>query len=306
MTIHTPTTLILGAGASCHLDLPLGRDLICKIMTSRVGFNQEYGEFNRSTVNEFRKRLSRSGYDSIDAFLAENIDHSRIGKLALTQVLISLERLERMYPPHPWNWYQYLFLKMIDDSNKTLRGNQLAIVTYNYDRSIEAFIFHSMIARWRLSEEQAADELRHVPIIHVHGSLGAFPRFPYNQNVGLSPNDEDVTECLERSESVKIIHELDDACEGFCSDEFRKAHELIKSAEKVYFMGFGFHEDNVRRLKVDWPDVPEVRSTFQGMNSVTHSRLVDRLAHLGFDGNVLPFTGALTCSNFFGEKFVLE
>jgi hypothetical protein len=46
---------------------------------------------------------------------------------------------------------------------------------------------------------------------------------------------------------IKIIHEdIDDGRDA----DFGKAKELLKNAEKIYFMGFGFNNINVDRLGI--------------------------------------------------------
>ena len=59
----------------------------------------------------------------------------------------------------------------------------------------------------------------------------------------------DVDELLEISEKIKIIHEIEDNQSGFCNSQFKLANSLLKESERIVFLGFGFHEDNVRRFK---------------------------------------------------------
>lgn len=47
---------------------------------------------------------------------------------------------------------------------------------------------------------------------------------------------------------IKIIHEsINDGRD----DDFEKAKHLLSDAERIYFVGFGFHATNVKRLGID-------------------------------------------------------
>ncbi|MDB4680227.1 hypothetical protein OAE80_04505, partial [Planctomycetaceae bacterium] len=75
--------------------------------------------------------------------------------------------------------------------------------------------------------------LEAIPIIHLHGTLGSYPQTPYGDKDGI----------YERSESIKIISEIEDGLE-----QFNTASTLLNDAERVVVFGFGFATDNVRRL----------------------------------------------------------
>ena len=99
------------------------------------------------------------------------------------------------------------------------------------------------MARFNFSSDRAYNELKKIKIIHPHGFLGEFTRVPYLVVT-------DLLQILEISKEIKIIHEINDKSEGFCNAEFEEANAAILNAEKVIFLGFGFHSDNARRLKV--------------------------------------------------------
>src|SRR5262245_16986183 len=92
--IRTPTTLILGAGASVHLGFPTGnglKQIICDNLgnSGSDGFAQLQEIVGRlgetQGITRFRDTLARSGTRSIDTFLERRRDLMRIGKLAIAQ-----------------------------------------------------------------------------------------------------------------------------------------------------------------------------------------------------------------------------
>jgi hypothetical protein len=302
MAILTRTTLILGAGSSVHCGFPLGMQLINDIARTRnpgrslslpPGWRQD-------DVDAFITRLSRSGHYSIDAFLETAPESMEIGKFLIASKLKMLEEVDRLFPPNDSGWYQYLFNCLANDSEQSFDQNQLSVVTFNYDRSLEAYLFHALKARFRMEDGVALKELQKIPIIHVHGSLGAFPQVSYEPI-------ENPDALLEVSKSIKIISEIRDMGESFCNDEFREAHDTINESQKVFFLGFGFHAENIRRLKIDWSIFAdrEVKSTFADTSPEEYQRILGRLAPFGISNKVLA-RETYPCNLFFRYQASLE
>jgi len=246
MTIRNPTVLILGAASSIHCGYPLGTPFIASVVRSqRQGDGIPLPErWNKEDVDRFVTRLSRSAHYSIDAFLETVPNDTDLGKYLIAYCLKQFEDVDRLFPPNNSGWYQYLFNSLLGISGSQFGDNALTIVTYNYDRSLEAYLCNALIARFEMTQRDAFAELQKVPIIHVHGKLGAFPEISYQST-------RDVNTIHSISTSINIIHEIQDKETDFCSSEFQMANEAITNASKVAFLGFGFHQDNIRRLNVD-------------------------------------------------------
>ena len=76
VTIRTPTTFVIGAGASCAWGLPTGKDLKKKVAELSAGhdvcqfvFSALHGQIGPAEVNRFRDELKQNPEDSIDSFL---------------------------------------------------------------------------------------------------------------------------------------------------------------------------------------------------------------------------------------------
>ena len=48
------------------------------------------------------------------------------------------------------------------------------------------------------------------------------------------------------SQNIKIISDKEESA----TTEFQKAHELLKEADRIFFLGFGYHEANMERLQI--------------------------------------------------------
>lgn len=51
------------------------------------------------------------------------------------------------------------------------------------------------------------------------------------------------------------------------SEEFKEAHKLIESAQRIYFLGFGFDEINLGRLDVNLMRVKALIGTAYGLEA---------------------------------------
>lgn len=294
--IEIETVLLLGAGASIPFGFPSGQNLV-DIICTRLSFNTLQAKtnveklfiegwrrafiileqsFSKKRLSTFTDRLLNSGESSVDAFLeSQEPEFVEIGKAAITASLLpcELEKTLFMYfmetrrrpgdtEEQSKNWYQYLWGEL-NAPFEQFEENKLSIVTFNYDRSLEHYLFTALKNKYPgKSNEEYAEKIQSIPIIHVHGKLGPLswelPNsdfetvVPYDSmtaNFGMSVKD---TEDYQRiwfdtaQSSIKVIHEGTDE-----SEEFKQAHELITKAQQLYFLGFGYHPTNLRRLNPD-------------------------------------------------------
>jgi len=293
--IENKTVLVLGAGASIPFGFPSGQNLVDIICTKLIshspyaktkveksfvdGWTRAFDileeRFDAKRLYTFADRLLHSGESSVDAFLeSQEKDSVEIGKAVIAASLLPCERKQTLFKHFvdirrtpgdtkelSKNWYQSLW-EELNAPFEQFGANKLSIVTFNYDRSLEHYLFTSLKNKYPdKSEDDYAEKVQSIPIIHVHGKLGPLPLelsksdpksvVPYDSMTlsicfGLSVVD---TKDYQRvwfdtaRSSIKVIHEGTDE-----SEEFKQAHELITKAQKLYFLGFGYHPTNLRRL----------------------------------------------------------
>jgi hypothetical protein len=242
--ITEPTVLILGAGASMPYGMPSGPGLKQNLLQlvdrqSTSPLRTLLVEmFGADMTDAFRQSLEMSGKKSVDAFLEHRPDFLSLGKAAIAGALLPLESLGRLHNA-PQGTYEYLFSKL-SSAPRLLRKNRLSIVTLNYERTLEYYLLLALTHSYDLNHTKAIAALRHIPIVHLYGSLGTLPRSKGNVAFGSDINRR----ILERSsESIRIIHEGEET-----SAELRRAHVLLSKAERVIFLGFGYDPTNLRRL----------------------------------------------------------
>lgn len=261
--IAKKTVLVLGAGASMPFGFPSGRKLVALIVDMLQ--NQESQTFNllidhaheRDHIIDFRENLVLSGRSSVDEFLEYRTDFVNVGKESIAAALLSFEKTANLFDVHmDANWYQYLF-GQLNTSFEDFVRNELAIITFNYDRSLEHYLFTSLKHSYKKDDEECAERLNKIPIVHVHGKLGRFSWEKSHHSIvpyDASSHPDKLGLMVGRGgENIKIIHE---SIEG--DPEFDEAYKLLEAAERIYFLGFGFHEINLKRLRVESLCEPEV------------------------------------------------
>lgn len=143
--ITKTTVLILGAGASIDYGFPLGRglrDLVCRVPGTAGASAITDAGYDPEELNEFVDILRHSGYTSVDWFLEDRPEFISIGKAAIAAALIPFENPDRLFPPDaPANHWYELLLNTMDSPRGSFTENRLSIVTFNYDRSLEYYLF---------------------------------------------------------------------------------------------------------------------------------------------------------------------
>lgn len=277
---------ILGAGASMPFEFPSGERLVEIILKVKelhkvhsVDVLKKYG-FNPGEIyplllvasenqkisymlNDFFDRLGKSRQKSIDAFLEANIEFLSIGKFLIAHIILRYEKEEKLFANIKNHWLDYIWNKISGAGIDDFLDSNISFITYNYDRSLEHYLFMVIQNYYNISEKEAVRVLKSIPIVHLHGQLGYLPYFsdsveplhtiPYNT---LKPTNEMIFANLE---NIKIIHENVEN-----SEEYQEAWRLLRHSDSANFLGFGFHTTNLKRLKLKETISPSIRRNVIG------------------------------------------
>lgn len=246
--IKTPTVLVLGAGASYPYGFPTARqlrDLICDAFvnlgataTRLLGDNSDY---SRDDFFRFREAFLKSGQPSVDAFLEHRPEFLAVGKLAIAYCLIPFESEHHLYAPDSsrgGHWYEYLVGKLnapFDEFGK----NQLSIITFNYDRSLEHYLW--LVLQNLYGRDHNRHVLESIPAVHVYGQLGK-SGYPRSSSRPYLPDNQRYATIAQAAAGITLLHEEPDLTE---------VRKLLRAAQHVCFLGFSFHELNVARLRLE-------------------------------------------------------
>jgi hypothetical protein len=232
-------------------------------------------EFSHPLALELPRRFRESGCVTLDEFVEAKGNHRFLPlvKAGIIQVLLSHESDSALFPPPtaphnrpkamirgpgmgPWgifeeptheddDWLRYLLRIMRTDRPETFSENQVKVITFNFDRSFERRLYMMLSASYGLDDKDAATLASSVPILHMHGQLGAESWLTAEGR----EYDSNATPGQIHSiyQDIKIVHE------EIPADRSQTCREWIDEAHTIVFLGFGYHRTNVRRLTLDEP-----------------------------------------------------
>ena len=250
------TVLVLGAGASIPFGFPSGPGLTRGIVASlnasyakgseRPRFRELLADlgslFSPPEIDRFCVHLASSDRRSIDSFLEDRSEFLDIGKAAIAAALLPLEHQGAVISNED-RWYGYL-LDRLPRRPEDLNG-RLSVITFNYDRTLEQYLFTTLMHRFGLEDEAAARAVAQVPIVHFYGSLGVLPFQAKSHNANVIPFgvQRDARSIKWSANQIRIMSERHEE-----NPAIEQAHDLLRKAERVIFLGFGYDQTNLERL----------------------------------------------------------
>lgn len=330
------TVFVVGAGASFELGFPLGSGLKDRI-GDLSDFYFDYAELIRGdelvqqALHMSYKAAGRDGNlayraglamksalplaISIDNYLeAHSTDeHAQIvGKLAIVRAILEAEGNTRLTTGRGRS--------SIDFSDTTLQGSWLTrlirnltegvkredtddlfenvgFITFNYDRSLEEFLWRALQTYYGMTEQRAAEIVGTQLVYHAYGSVGRLPwqsgggpEAPYGEKVS-------ATTLLELSKRVQTF-----------SEQIDNAHhsamiERLGKARTVVFLGFGFLEQNMQLLELQGLRTAErVYATALGFSRSDCDVITERIREVLVDESVpVELRNDLTAARLFDE-----
>lgn len=273
------TVIVVGAGGSVDFGLPTGADLNLLVAAALTAKRNDWGELHWSDAvldQAFRswpqiqpndllrgsQKIARgiSYSSSVDDFLfvhgAEDAAVVAAGKAAIVSSILFKEKkspltklaqhdsgaadavLSTFVDSWPLQLIRQLMPGVRVESVRNLFAD-VAFINFNYDRCLEHLLFHALQRTHALSEEQAAEVVNGVTIIHPYGQVGSLPW--EGRGASLPFGGDYYAETV--IELAKGIHTLTEA--HHTEDERNQLARLMAEARRVVFLGFGFHRQNV-------------------------------------------------------------
>jgi hypothetical protein len=167
------------------------------------------------------------------------------------------------------DWYRYLFEEL---TREPFERNALRVITFNFDRSFERALFLKLKNKYGLGDVDVSTLVHRLQTIHFHGDLGE-PNWlvdssgPREGSRGYScdshiPDREIIRWCANR---IRL------GSEGAIETAKEDAHELLKWARRVCFIGFGYDERSLER--VDVAELTEGKAVFGTVRGIPTGRL---------------------------------
>lgn len=262
------TTIILGAGASCIYDFPTGEQLMTEIKDLLATDIQK----NLDIV----EKLKETTHDSIDSFLNSYPNYNKTVKSAIARILYRRENPNIFFQlKNKDNLYRILFKQIPPDSY-----HRYKIISFNYDRSFKWYFIKALMVDYKLTLGEAHKKLENLEIEHIHGRLSDLPGEDKNPlfKLGSIPYGYIYSGKLGEDRSDPIAqNNFYNYVERYGMDNFRTVYEgdtknerarhFIESSQRIIFLGFGYHDLNMKILGCDFskpfPDKVIVGTAFE-------------------------------------------
>jgi len=288
---------ILGAGASVPYDFPSGEKLFEEIKkinyhslqdeNLRNGCFKYFGDQNTynmlaimQEMYNFSVDIKNSSMLSIDDFLRNrksNKIQNKFGKMIIVDKILNAERKYKtdIELKSKKDWFTYL-LSYIDRDENLFNDffNNSKFITFNYDRLLEYKIFEYLHYDKKYKEDEISKKIKEINIIHVNGSIGNLKDIEFGKskevrknqmgrNYDVHPNYEFIIE------TMKTIWEHDDKEK---EQKQKEIMEYFKTSERIFFIGFGWLEDNIKILGIRDSNILEGKEIYVSAYGLSEKR----------------------------------
>jgi hypothetical protein len=283
--INKKTVFVLGAGASCPYGYPSGSELRRLILYNAGsfsgGFLDSYMSFKSDDLDPSKKIVKlrqielfiqtfKGAVKSIDVFIANNPKSAPTGKYIIAFEIFRAEQ-ESLFREEAQSekerlkehdnkkyvrgragfqgddWYSYLFKRITDglvgrDALPDFSNGNLSFITFNYDRSLEYFFYDSLrCLYYEVPEDRIIQTLKQLKILHVYGQIAPLKWQNPSDYVDYKPQ---INESILQNAANKIrtIYEEKE------NPELTEAKNLLRQADQIFFLGFGFAQENMEAL----------------------------------------------------------
>jgi hypothetical protein len=234
--------LVLGAGASAPYGFPTGK----KLWESLKGWAASHPHtivslknagFDEELAREFLEAVRLTNkYRTVDHFLEAMTNFREIGAFSIVSILAPLERQEALFQNS--NWYEDFFDGIGFENDECAQVENLSIVTFNYERSLEHFLHKNIRVNTPFARRGLAlSRLAKLKIVHAHGDFAEYTYPNY------SHDGSNVRALLTMAERLRLVADtIEDTA------NFQQAQALVAAAETIIFLGFGYDPRTVSRL----------------------------------------------------------
>lgn len=335
------TVLVIGAGASAEFGFPLGNALLQDI-AKRLDISYRVGQLERGDhiiaqalrqrldasddVTEFNDHLhsawqivkSSSQGISIDNVLdaLEDTKASLVGKFGIVRSILEAEARS---PLKGWsrdrpddvkfdavnNTWLDKITKLLTEGVRVSQINDifenLSIINFNYDRTLEQFLPFSLANYFGIKPQVIEEAFQTLPIFRPYGKAGSLPWQADGRHVPYGMCSADAVQIA--SEGILTFTEQ-------ISDEnlMQGMRNAISTADRLVFLGFGFHRQNLALFECTAQPHLQVLATAFGI-SVPDCRViaeeVERCLKLSevstFKGHEFVRLFPLKCDAFMSE-----
>lgn len=335
--------LVLGAGASSEVKLPIGADLkhqIAERLDIRFGRGNQQDSGDDILTRAFRLLVAADGGNdinpllrvswlirdampqapSIDNFIDSHRNNKQIalcGKLAIARCILEAEARSMLmvdrgniynklnFGALKNTWFNAFFQLLVENcqvEELPARLLKLAIVSFNYDRCFEHFLYLALQNYYGMPAQEAARMLALLEVHHPYGKVGVLPWMSQSEAIdyGGTPHPQQLIAIS------KLLRTFTEGTDPLMSN-IESIRTTIIGAQRLVFLGFAFHPLNLDVLFVDRPPEfqPRTESVFStafglSQSDVQHIRQ-ELVGKAGHSHDRINMRSDLTCASLFRE-----
>ncbi|MCO6186256.1 hypothetical protein [Rhizobium sp. L1K21] len=276
-----------------------GREQISGDLQITEALRRKTGLDTREQVDEFNRHISgarhiKDAIDqaiSIDNFVENQQDDAveTMAKLAIVKAITQAESTSALAPQNSgskptirWGtlqqtWYDGLFKTLSEGLGKNNISNffnNVTFITFNYDRSLEFFLYHAIQNYYGLDSAAAADIVNSATFIHPYGTVGSLPW----QNSPHIKNEYGWLNAVHLDGASRLIRTFSEQIDD--QDSLAQIRDKIKSSRQLVFLGMAFHDANLDILEPrDHTDIRRILGTALGISESDINVIKTRLSH---------------------------
>lgn len=277
------------------MGFPSGKELRKQICSTHVSDCKAYLEAKKAgdplipqelhRAREFADKFRKSSTMSIDLFLARNPEFSEAGKRAIVFRILAAERESHFREEAKCgdqDWYTWLFERLTDelvkkDDYSRFSENDVSFVTFNYDRSLEHFLYDSLLNAFvGVGAAKIVEQLNRITVIHVFGQVAPLE---WQDQSGIEYRRDIKSVNVDAlSKNLRTIYEEMD------NPELEEAKDLIRKAGRIFFLGFGYAKENLDVLGI--PEILSIGQRVYGTGlGLTKREISDALLVLSYSAD---------------------
>jgi hypothetical protein len=246
------------------------------------------GDFGIDTSTYLRvvTRLLSSGCTSIDQFVdyLDDPEDIFVAK-ALVAYHLAIFESRSALSESKWtsgHWYELLANRLIGGELDSFPLHDIAVITFNYERSLEQYLFDCLTSRFggRHNESELRTAFLRLPIIHIYGRMGHLPGFgkpeePERAYERISNRDR----LLAAVKGMHMLREIRDDPTLGDREAARKC--LLAATGNVIYLGFAYASENLvaldlaktRGLKAAYGTMKDIGPNDRERNGEINNRL---------------------------------
>ena len=216
----------------------------------QIHLDEYDAERSIANLKEFINDFKRARTDSIDLFLSRNTKHRKFGVFLICLFILNYELNSKFSEDfskeeQDQDWYYHIFnehltndiLKKSDLSK--FANNNVTFITFNYDRSLENFLFESLRYSFTDMDEVVKRLVNDTRIIHVYGKIAPLEWEDNTEGIQLNyKNNYLIKRTAELVDNIQIIYDMREEV----SEEIQ---DIISEAREIFFLGFGYGDENL-------------------------------------------------------------